>query len=236
MKGGLLATLIAVSVLSTLGVGCSTARPIPSSRQGFFARLNDPARGGATRRAYPSEGSDRPAVEVTESDLRWPLEQVAITSSYGKRGRVFHEGLDLKASTGTPVLAAQDGTVIYAGRKIRGYGNMVVIRHSPALSTVYAHNSRLLVKAGQLVRPGQRIALSGNTGRSSGPHLHFEVRHGTSPVNPLQFLPEPSVATQPKVVASQAVHTKRRKAVASSKRRRLARSPAAEIPLENEEL
>jgi murein DD-endopeptidase MepM/ murein hydrolase activator NlpD len=126
--------------------------------------------------------------------MRWPLNRVQITSPYGPRGREFHEGVDLRASVGTPVFAAQTGTVIYSDRKIRGYGNMIVIRHADGITTIYAHNSRLLVHRGQRVIKGQKIAMSGRSGRAHGPHLHFEIRSGVIALNPVDMLPRLLVA------------------------------------------
>ena len=88
------------------------------------------------------------------------------------------------------MFAAADGRVVYAGNGIRGYGNLVVVRHAGDLLTVYAHNSVLLVTPGQPVRAGDRIALVGQSGRATGPHLHFEVRAGQIPKNPMGFLPQ----------------------------------------------
>lgn len=144
-------------------------------------------RGGGKARAVTSES--RMPVSSRDFKLRWPLDQVEITSRFGNRGESFHEGVDLRAQVGTPVVAAQSGVVIYAGAAIDGYGRMIVIRHPKRIATVYAHNSRLLVKKGQKVEQGQRIALSGKTGRASGPHVHFEVRTGVSPVDPTLVLP-----------------------------------------------
>jgi lipoprotein NlpD len=96
----------------------------------------------------------------------------------------------LPAPVGTPVFAAADGEVAYAGSGVRGYGNMLVIRHAGDLLTVYAHNSVLLVARGQPVRAGDRIALVGQSGHATGPHLHFEVRAGEIPRDPMLFLPE----------------------------------------------
>ena len=87
------------------------------------------------------------------------------------------------------MFAAADGRVAYAGNGIRGYGNLIVIRHGGDLLTVYAHNSMLLVAQGQPVRAGDRIALVGQSGHATGPHLHFEVRAGQIPRNPMGFLP-----------------------------------------------
>jgi hypothetical protein len=127
---------------------------------------------------------------------RWPTNVVVVTSRFGIRGKEHHDGVDLRAHMGTTVHAAADGKVIYAGAKIRGYGRMVVLRHAGKLSTVYAHNSKLLVSAGQRVRRGQRIALSGSSGHSTGPHLHFEVRQGVAAIDPLLLMPSPAVANE----------------------------------------
>jgi murein DD-endopeptidase MepM/ murein hydrolase activator NlpD len=86
-------------------------------------------------------------------------------------------------------MAAADGEVVYAGSGIRGYGNLVVLQHPGDLLTVYAHNSELFVAPGQAVRAGERIAAVGQTGRATGPHLHFEVRQGQIPRDPVPYLP-----------------------------------------------
>jgi murein DD-endopeptidase MepM/ murein hydrolase activator NlpD len=122
--------------------------------------------------------------------FRWPLDQVQVTSPFGQRKHEFHEGIDLRAKAGTSVYAAHSGQVLYAGDRISGYGRMVVIRHSSGIATVYAHNSKLLVRKGQWVSQGTRIAVSGSTGHSTGPHLHFEVRAGVAAINPLEVLPK----------------------------------------------
>jgi murein DD-endopeptidase MepM/ murein hydrolase activator NlpD len=119
----------------------------------------------------------------------WPIDAPQITSYFGNRWGRVHEGIDLTAAVGTPVLAADEGEVVYAGNRVRGYGNMVVLRHSGDLMTVYAHNSVLLVKVGERVTVGQRVALSGQSGHATGPHLHFEVRKAQVPRDPMRFLP-----------------------------------------------
>jgi murein DD-endopeptidase MepM/ murein hydrolase activator NlpD len=121
--------------------------------------------------------------------LHWPLSHVKVTSAFGQRGSEFHEGVDLKAATGTPVYAAQAGRVLYAGSKIRGYGRLIVLKHEHGISTVYAHNSKLLVKKGDHVAQGQKIAITGKSGKVSGPHLHFEVRKGVAAVDPIKVMP-----------------------------------------------
>jgi murein DD-endopeptidase MepM/ murein hydrolase activator NlpD len=110
-----------------------------------------------------------------------------LISPFGERERDQHEGIDLAAPEGTPVRAAAQGTVIFAGTQ-RGYGNLVVVAHSEDLVTVYAHNQRNLVKKGARVGRGQQIARVGHTGNATGPHLHFEVRVRTHPHDPLGFL------------------------------------------------
>lgn len=120
--------------------------------------------------------------------LRGP--SVRVVSLFGWRDRrKVHEGLDFKASIGTPVYAAERGVVSYVGRSLSGYGLIVVINHGGGWSSVYAHLSRALVKRGSRVSKGGQIAYSGNTGRSTGPHLHFEIRKGADPLDPLVFLP-----------------------------------------------
>ncbi len=123
--------------------------------------------------------------------LRWPLTtiRIVIGSPFGARGGKPHEGIDLPAPIGTPVFAAAAGKVVYAGSGIRGYGNLVVLKHTGDLLTVYAHNSLLLVSQGQTVRAGDRIALVGQSGHATGPHLHFEVRTGQIPRDPMSYLP-----------------------------------------------
>lgn len=120
--------------------------------------------------------------------LRWPV-RGDLTSRYGFRNGIHHDGLDIGAREGTDVVAAGDGRVIYAGDELSGYGNLIIIRHAGDLSTVYAHNRDILVKKGDFVTAGERIATVGSTGKASGPHLHFEVRRGKKAVDPLPFLP-----------------------------------------------
>jgi murein DD-endopeptidase MepM/ murein hydrolase activator NlpD len=116
----------------------------------------------------------------------WPA-RGRISSRYGTRWGRMHYGLDVAVPTGTPVRAAADGRVTWSGA--RGtYGNLVIIDHGQKIETRYAHNSRLLVRAGDTVKRGQIIAHSGNTGRSTGPHIHFEIRHRGKAVDPERYL------------------------------------------------
>jgi murein DD-endopeptidase MepM/ murein hydrolase activator NlpD len=129
--------------------------------------------------------------------FRWPLDRPAIGSPFGTRDGHPHEGIDLPAPIGTPVYAAADGQVVYAGDAIRGYGNLLVVQHAGDVMTVYAHNSVLLCRAGDRVTAGQRVALSGQSGRATGPHLHFEVRQGQIPRDPLPYLPASPIGGPP---------------------------------------
>jgi len=120
----------------------------------------------------------------------WPMESryYTITSEFGARWGRNHNGIDLGCPTGSPVLAADGGTVVQAGYN-GSFGNLVVIDHQNGMQTYYAHNSSLIVSVGDKVFQGQQISWSGNTGRSTGPHLHFEIRVGGTPTNPRNYLP-----------------------------------------------
>lgn len=124
---------------------------------------------------------------------RMPIVNSYITSGFGGRadpfggGGAFHKGIDFKASVGDPVLTVADGVVSFAGVK-SGYGNVVDVDHGNGYVTRYAHNSRLVVRVGDLVRVGQEIAKAGSTGRSTGAHVHFEVWENGRVVNPRKFL------------------------------------------------
>jgi murein DD-endopeptidase MepM/ murein hydrolase activator NlpD len=125
----------------------------------------------------------------SNAPLRWPVAAPRLTSAFGTRWGKNHEGIDMAAPIGTPVFAAAAGDVIYAGDQVRGYGNMIVVKHGGDLVTVYAHNSLLLAHTGDRVAVGQEIARVGDTGRATAPHLHFEVRRGEVPQDPMPFLP-----------------------------------------------
>lgn len=148
---------------------------------------------GAPRPAPTSPSPARPASAkakkpepATKGLLDWPLKGV-LYGRFGKKGREPHDGIDLAAPESTPVRAAQEGTVLYAGEQ-RGYGNIVIIQHEGGLITLYAHNKDLRVTTGQKVRRSQVVATVGESGRTSGPHLHFEVRVDGKPVDPLDYL------------------------------------------------
>ncbi|MFZ9596081.1 MAG: M23 family metallopeptidase [Bdellovibrionia bacterium] len=184
------AILLAVGLMISQ-LGCSSApirlpTPTVSLRKGFWDRLHASARSSHFV-------LDESRAELLR-DFNWPLKKIHVTSQFGQRHGRYHEGLDLRASHGTPVYAAQNGRVLYAAQRIRGYGKMVVLKHPGDFATIYAHNSKLLVKRNQVVQKGELIAYSGNTGKSYGPHLHFELRAGYDPVDPLSYLSDPPTA------------------------------------------
>jgi murein DD-endopeptidase MepM/ murein hydrolase activator NlpD len=120
--------------------------------------------------------------------FRWPVRGKVITSYGAKTNGKANDGINLAVPEGTPVKAAEDGVVAYSGNELKGYGNLVLIRHANGYVTAYAHASELLVKRGDTIKRGQVIAKSGQSGEVGSPQLHFEIRKGSTPVDPLQFL------------------------------------------------
>jgi murein DD-endopeptidase MepM/ murein hydrolase activator NlpD len=119
----------------------------------------------------------------------WPVPNFyKVSSHFGKRGKRHHDGIDIPATSGSPILAVDRGVVMYSNNGIRGYGNMIVLDHGGDVFTVYAHNKKNLVRKGDKVSKGSVIAHIGNTGRSTGPHLHFEIRVKDKVRNPAQYL------------------------------------------------
>ena len=112
-----------------------------------------------------------------------------VITAYGSKtnGKV-NDGINVAVPEGTPIKAAEDGVVAYAGNELKTYGNLVLIRHSNGYVTAYAHASEILVKRDEPIKRGQVIAKSGQTGNVSAPQLHFEIRKGSSPVDPMPYL------------------------------------------------
>ncbi|HLN61871.1 MAG TPA: LysM peptidoglycan-binding domain-containing M23 family metallopeptidase [Symbiobacteriaceae bacterium] len=161
------------------------------------------SRGGYTRQETPAPAAPKPAPTPAPAPAPapapksspafsqtfiWPLTTGRYFSEFGDRDDGFHSGLDMSAPEGTPAVAAQAGTVVFAGWS-SGYGNMVIIDHGNGVQTKYAHASALLVTVGTEVAQGQQVILIGSTGRSTGPHLHFEVVVDGVAKNPRNFLP-----------------------------------------------
>jgi murein DD-endopeptidase MepM/ murein hydrolase activator NlpD len=148
------------------------------------------------RLAQTNDVADAPAAEPVKAaeatgalpTFRWPVRGKVITSYGAKTNGKSNDGINLAVPEGTPVKAAEDGVVAYSGNELKGYGNLVLIRHSNGYVTAYAHASELLVKRGDTIKRGQVIAKSGQSGEVASPQLHFEIRKGSTPVDPLQFL------------------------------------------------
>lgn len=118
----------------------------------------------------------------------WPVDGKVIAKFGPTKDNLRNDGINIAAPVGAPVLASADGVVAYAGNELRGFGNMVLLRHADGWVTAYAHNSALLVKKGDKVRQGQTIARVGSSGNVDTPQLHFELRKGTKAVDPLKSL------------------------------------------------
>ena len=121
---------------------------------------------------------------AAEQSFRWPAKGRVI-SGYGTSG---NEGINISVPEGTAVKAAEDGTVAYAGSDVKGYGKLVLVRHSNGYVSAYAHNGELDVRPGEKVKRGQTIAKSGASGNVTSPQLHFEIRKGATPVDPMPHL------------------------------------------------
>jgi murein DD-endopeptidase MepM/ murein hydrolase activator NlpD len=130
---------------------------------------------------------ERPKTVYKEMDFIWPVEGKC-TNPFEDDERKRHQGIDISCSQGAPIKASSAGIVIYSGNTIRGYGNMVILRHSDEYVTVYAHNQVNLVEERDRIEKGQIIGKVGKTGRATGPHLHFEIRKHNKPVDPMLYL------------------------------------------------
>src|ERR1041385_851487 len=151
-------------------------------------------------KARLAQATTTPEAAVTEAPVktaeatgalptfRWPVRGRVVTGYGAKTNGKSNDGINVAVPEGTPVKAAEDGVVAYSGNELKGYGNLILVRHSNGYVTAYAHASELLVKRGETIKRGQIIAKSGQSGEVGSPQLHFEIRKGTSPVDPLQFL------------------------------------------------
>ncbi|MGJ5180515.1 peptidoglycan DD-metalloendopeptidase family protein [Bradyrhizobium oligotrophicum] len=163
--------------------------PMPTTRVATAGPVQTARLAQANPAPEKEEEPARPA-ETTSSlpTFRWPARGKVITSYGAKTNGKSNDGINIAVPEGTPVKAAEDGVVAYAGNELKGYGNLVLVRHSNGYVTAYAHASELMVKRGDPIKRGQVIAKSGQSGEVGSPQLHFEIRKGSSPVDPLQFL------------------------------------------------
>jgi murein DD-endopeptidase MepM/ murein hydrolase activator NlpD len=143
----------------------------------------------ATPAAAPVEAEEAPAPSAAgKPSFRWPVRGRVIAGFGPRPSGQQNDGINLAVPEGTSIRAAEDGVVAYAGNELKGYGNLVLVRHSNGYVTAYAHASEVKVKRGDRVRRGQIIALAGQTGGVASPQLHFEIRRGSTPVDPVQYL------------------------------------------------
>lgn len=147
-----------------------------------------PRSGKKKRKTRAAKAPELKAPPRTSSRFLWPVRGKVISKFGKKKGGLHNDGLNIAAAAGAPVRAAENGVVAYNGSELAGFGNLILIKHSGNFVTAYAHNSVLLVQRGQNVRRGQIIAKVGKTGAVARPQLHFEIRKGRRPVNPLRHL------------------------------------------------
>jgi murein DD-endopeptidase MepM/ murein hydrolase activator NlpD len=147
------------------------------------ARLATPA-----AEAAADVKAEQPSANAAASSFRWPVRGRVITGFGPKSNGQQNDGINLAVPEGTSVKAAEDGVVAYAGNELKGYGNLVLVRHSNGYVTAYAHASEIKVKRGDPVKRGQIIALAGQTGNVTSPQLHFEIRKGSTPIDPTQLM------------------------------------------------
>jgi murein DD-endopeptidase MepM/ murein hydrolase activator NlpD len=169
------------------------AAPVPATKMAAVAQPAQSARlaqATTTIDEKPAAEAPAKAAETTSSlpTFRWPVRGKVITSYGTKTNGKSNDGINVAVPEGTPVKAADDGVVAYSGNELKNYGNLVLVRHPNGYVTAYAHASELLVKRGDPIKRGQVIAKSGQSGEVASPQLHFEIRKGSSPVDPLQFL------------------------------------------------
>jgi murein DD-endopeptidase MepM/ murein hydrolase activator NlpD len=155
---------------------------IPGATRQLPVEVITPAEPSADSRGAPLTPDMAGAVFL------WPVSG-SINSGFGRRGQSFHDGIDIAAPEGTPIRAVEQGEVIYSNQ-LRGYGNIVIVRHGGGIVSVYAHNQANLAREGKQVARGEIIARVGSTGRVTGPHLHFEIRKNNSAQDPLRYLPQ----------------------------------------------
>jgi murein DD-endopeptidase MepM/ murein hydrolase activator NlpD len=157
-------------------------QPLPETKAWAPAPL--PA-APAQKEQSAKEPEQTASLPAGNADFRWPARGRVISGFGGGSG---NEGINIALPEGTPVKATESGTVAYAGSEVKGYGNLVLIRHDNGFVSAYAHNGEISVKRGDKVRRGQVIAKSGQTGNVTSPQLHFEIRKGSTPVDPIPHL------------------------------------------------
>jgi murein DD-endopeptidase MepM/ murein hydrolase activator NlpD len=180
------ATAASAAVAVAPAVAAAPAAKMAAAEPTQKARL-------AQATATPEEAAAETPTKVAEATgalptFRWPVRGRVITTYGAKTNGKQNDGINVAVPEGTPVKAAEDGVVAYSGNELKGYGNLILVRHANGYVTAYAHASELMVKRGDAIKRGQIIAKSGQSGEVGSPQLHFEIRKGSAPVDPLQFL------------------------------------------------
>jgi murein DD-endopeptidase MepM/ murein hydrolase activator NlpD len=186
---------------ANVNVAQAPAAPAPqSTRVASAAPVAAPLQPVEKARLAQATATPEPVAAAQESPVkaadatgalptfRWPVRGRVITSYGAKTNGKANDGINVAVPEGTPVKAAEDGVVAYSGNELKGYGNLVLVRHANGYVTAYAHASELMVKRGETIKRGQTIAKSGQSGEVTSPQLHFEIRKGSAPVDPQQFL------------------------------------------------
>jgi murein DD-endopeptidase MepM/ murein hydrolase activator NlpD len=162
----------------------ATPKVVASAQPTPTARAITPA----TDNPVPAKDKVDTTASANMPSFRWPVRGRVIGEFGSKPSGQQNDGINVAVPVGTPIKAAEDGVVAYAGNELKTYGNLVLIRHANGFVTAYAHASEILVKRDEQIKRGQVIAKAGQTGNVSAPQLHFEVRKGSSPVNPMPYL------------------------------------------------
>ena len=177
---------------SVSGGEVHTPAPVKTTKKssGFSFWKSTPKKTAAASTKKTAARKTATVSKYRKSKFAWPL-QGTVISHYGTIGKGRNnDGINIKAKLGAAVKAADAGRVAYAGNELKGFGNLILIKHNDGWITAYAHNDRLFVKKGQKVKKGEKIAAAGSTGSVNTPQLHFEIRSGTKALNPLNYLPK----------------------------------------------
>jgi murein DD-endopeptidase MepM/ murein hydrolase activator NlpD len=160
----------------------------PNQKQAAVDIPASPEITGEDKPQAPTVGDLPTPDPMSGNSFRWPVKGRVIAEFGARPDGGHNDGIDVAVPQGTSVKAAENGVVAYAGNELKGYGNLVLIRHSNNWVSAYAHNDEILVERGDQVRRGQVIAKAGNSGQVSQPQLHFELRKGSRPVDPTKFM------------------------------------------------
>lgn len=176
-------------------ITAAKAKPEPQTAAAPAILPEPQARVVAERNALGDHSAISPP-QTASSGFVWPVKGQVISQFGPKAGGEYNDGINIAAREGEPIVAAADGEVVYSGNELRGYGNMVIVRHPGNIMTAYAHASRILVNKGDRVHQGTAVALVGKSGGLEKAQLHFGIRKDKEPVNPMEYLSESQFAAR----------------------------------------